>query len=300
MATLRFHDMSDHGRKQLANSTIAREFYEQDLQLQTTYSDGKATIDQIVQGSIKNGRKIIGITDHAIGWDDGDEHARFFMTAREFKNYLDDISLAKEKYKADGVTVLAGLEVEIGFDGRMALGEGIIEVVGSEEHLLEHIDYVIGVIHSESFTVGLRQISKEPMDEKNAELLVNNVRALIANPRVLIWGHPFQAVHGHYLRDFTPAERKRILTRLKSRQTPLLLEYNLNPTPRYMEWNGKSTHYDKGTLVPNDMGFFEACLRQGSKFVISTDAHDVGQTARLTKQTLIPPSINDNLLYFNP
>ena len=291
--------MNNFVRQQPIWGKPAWRFYQQDLQLQTNYSDGKVSIDQIIQGSIKNGRKIIGITDHAIGWDDGDEHARFFMTSRIFKNYLTDIAVAKKKYKAEGITILAGLEVEIGFDGHMALGEGILEMIGSEEHLLDHIDYVIGVIHSESYTVSLKRLNKAPMDEKNADLLVKNVLALIANPRVLIWGHPFQAVHGHYIRDFTPAEKKRILTGLKKRQIPLLLEYNLNPTPRYMEWNDKSTYYDQGVLVPNDMEFFGACARQGSKFVISTDAHDVEQTARLTNRTMIPESINDKLIYLS-
>jgi histidinol phosphatase-like PHP family hydrolase len=277
----------------------AKNFYQQDLQLQTNYSDGRVTIDQIVQASITNGRKVIGITDHAIGWDEGDEHCVFFKTGQEFNNYLTDIEAAKTKYGVDGIVVLAGLEVEIGIDGHMELGQGILEVIGSEEHLSEYLDYIIGVIHSESFTVSLERIGKAPMDETNAKLLVKNVQALIANPQVLIWGHPFQAVHGHYLRNFTAEEREQILISLKTRKTPLLLEYNLNPTPRYTEWSGKSTHYESGKLLPNDDPFFEACLRQGSQFVVSTDAHDAEQTARMTSKTTIPASIKEHVSYLN-
>jgi histidinol phosphatase-like PHP family hydrolase len=286
-------------RQQSTISGKARLFYEQDLQLQTNYSDGRATIDQIVQGSIRHGRKIIGITDHAIGWDEGDEHCVFFETARDFRRYLADIDAAKQKYQAAGVMVLAGLEVEIGLDGQMALGRGILEVIGNENNLSQYIDYVIGVIHSESFTVSLREVGKQPIDERYANLLVRNVQALIANPQVLVWGHPFQAVHGHYRRNFTTTERNKILASLKARKTPLLIEYNLNATPRYTEWGGKSTYYDNGELVPNDREFLEACRAQGSEFVISTDAHDVAQTARLTPRTAIPAFISNHLVYFD-
>lgn len=275
-------------------------FYSQDLQLQTEHSDGRCSIDEIVQGSIAQGRTTIGITDHAIGWDDGDEHCRFFETAAEFESYLADIRLAKETYKAQGITVLAGLEVEIGLDGRMALAPGILEVIGSEANILQHIDYVIGVIHSESFTVSLEALGKSISDTEKSKLLLQNIAALIAHPDVLIWGHPFQVVHGHFLRDYTASERQSILASLRARTTPLLLEYNLNPTPRYEEWQGKSTHYETGRLIPNDEVLFTECIEQlNSQFVVSTDAHDVAQTARLNAETVVPAAIVNRIVYID-
>ena len=259
-------------------TNTAMRFYKQDLQLQTNYSDGRCTIDEIVQGSIANGRKTIGITDHAIGWDEGDEHFKFFETGKEFKNYLAEIETAKENYRDQGVNVLAGLEVEIGFEGQMALGKGILEVVESETNLPKHLDYILGVIHSESFTVSLKEVGKKLSQEEELKLLMKNIAALIANPNVLIWGHPFQVVHGHYLRNFNADERQFILSCLKKRTEPMLLEYNLNPRPRYDEWQGKSTLYETGELLPNDLEFFEQCAQHGCKFVVNTDAHDVEQT----------------------
>lgn len=269
---------------------------DQDLQLQTSHSDGRCSVNDIVQGSIANGRSIIGITDHAIGWDDGDEHCRFFMKAADFNSYLQDIHTAQEKYEAQGITILAGLEVEINFDGSMALAPGILEVIGSEANILQHIDYIIGVIHSESFTVSLGARANAMADSDKAALLVRNIEALIDHPNVLIWGHPFQAVHGHFIRDFTASESDRIRAKLRARQTPLLLEYNLNPTPRYEEWQAKSTHYESGLLVPNDDVFFENCaVESNCKFIVSTDAHDVAQTARLLSTTSVPEFINSKL-----
>jgi histidinol phosphatase-like PHP family hydrolase len=127
--------------------------------------------------------------------------------------------------------------------------------------------------------------------------LMKNMAALIANPQVLIWGHPFQTIHGHYLRNFNAEERKSVLSYLKMRTSPLFLEYNLNPRPRYDEWNGKSTLYETGELLPNDLSFFEQCIEQlGSKFVVSTDAHDVEQTSRLSPSTMIPTAIKNQIV----
>ena len=271
--------------------------YNQDLQLQTNYSDGHCSIDDIVRGSIANDRKIIGITDHAIGWDEGDEHFKFFETSKEFKGYLAEIKAAKEKYREQGIKVLAGLEVEIGFEGQMALGKGILEVIGSEANLPQYLDYILGVIHSESFTVSLQEIRKKLSQDEELKLLMKNIAALIANPNVLVWGHPFQVVHGHYLRNFNAEERQFILSCLEKRTEPLLLEYNLNPRPRYDEWQGKSTLYETGELLPNDLEFFEQCAQIGCKFVVNTDAHNVEQTNRLTSNTVVPTFIEDRMVY---
>jgi histidinol phosphatase-like PHP family hydrolase len=272
-------------------------FYNQDLQLQTEHSDGRCSIEEIVAASITNGRKIIGITDHAIGWNDGDEHCRFFMSDASFIKYLNEIKAAHDKYAAQGVSVLKGLEVEINLDGTMALADGIVDVIGSEDRIRDYVDYVIGVIHSESFTVSLAAMPKI-RDQSHAEdLLMQNIAALIANPQVLIWGHPFQVVHGHYKRHYTESEQKFILKCLKQRIDPLLIEYNLNPTPRYMEWDGKSTYYENGQLTPNDINFLRRCAEQGSEFVISTDAHDQVQTGRLNSKIVVPDFILSRLHY---
>ena len=269
---------------------------DQDLQLQTFHSDGRCSVNDIVRGSIANGRRIIGITDHAIGWDDGDEHCRFFMKGSDFNRYLQDIHSAQAAYESQGITVLAGLEFEINFDGTMALAPGILEVIGLEANILQYVDYVIGVIHSESFTVSLGPRANAITDADKASLLVSNIEALIDHPNVLIWGHPFQAVHGHFMRDFTKSESEIIRAKLRSRQTPLLLEYNLNPAPRYEEWQGKSTHYESGLLVPNDVAFFKNCASEPDcRFIVSTDAHDVAQTARLHSTTSVPAFINNKL-----
>jgi histidinol phosphatase-like PHP family hydrolase len=271
-------------------------FYEQDLQLQTTYSDGRSSIEEIVLGSIINGRKIVGITDHAIGWSEGTDDFDLFATGKEFENYLHDIETAKNKYREQGITVLAGLEVEIGLEGQMALAKGILEVVGSEANLSQCIDYAIGVIHSESFTVSLKEVGEKLSEQKTLDLLMKNIAGLISNPHILIWGHPFQVVHGHFRRDYTATERQAILSCLEHRHEPLHVEYNLNPYPRYEEWKGITNLYATGELVPNDLAFFEACVQLGSTFVVSTDAHDIEQTGRLNPATIVPESIKDRVI----
>ncbi len=290
--------MNNITRKKQAVSHTIMQFYSQDLQLQTNYSDGRSSVEDIVLASITNGRKIIGITDHAIGWNEGKENFNFFATGEEFKQYLSDIETAKKKYRHKGITVLTGLEVEIGFDGQMALADGILEVIGSEANLPQYVDYIIGVIHSESFTVSLQKIGKKLSKQEELAYLLKNIVALIANPNILIWGHPFQVVHGHYLRNFTNKERQSILSCLKKRPK-LLVEYNLNPYPRYDEWRNISNLYVKGELLPNDLAFFEQCAQTGSKFVISTDAHDPEQTNRLSPTTSIPAFIEERVVYID-
>jgi histidinol phosphatase-like PHP family hydrolase len=273
------------------------QFFVQDLQIQTNYSDGRNSVDELVRASVAHGRRIIGITDHAIGWDEGDEHCEFFMTAAKFKNYLAEIERARQHYESQGITILKGLEVEIGLDGHMALAPGILEVIGSENNLLKHIDYAIGVIHSESFTASLQQLGRPVSEEEKLAFLTQNIAALIANPQIRIWGHPFQVVHGHYIRHFTATEQAFILKQLHHRPD-LLIEYNLNPTPRYQEWQAKSTHYENGSLAPNDLTFLKRCADGGSRFVISTDAHDIAQTGRLTAAAKVPGFIRSRLVDF--
>jgi histidinol phosphatase-like PHP family hydrolase len=270
-------------------------FYQQDLQLQTTYSDGRSSVEEIVLGSIANGRKIIGITDHAIGWCEEADNFDLFATGTEFEKYLHDIETAKKKYREQGVTVLAGLEVEVGLDGSLSLAPGILDVIGSADKLSNYVDYTLGVIHSESFTCSLQKTSEKPDESEKLKLLMQNIARLIASPQILIWGHPSQVIHGQYHRDFTPAERKTILKLLAQRTSPLYIEYNLNPFPRYVEWEGDLNRYVTRELEPNDLTFLKACATQGSSFVVNTDAHDIEQTSRLNPSTVVPSFIADNI-----
>ncbi len=102
-----------------------------DFHMHTTYSDGKASLRQMVDTCYKLGYKYIVISDHtkslrvANGLDE-----------KRFREQWKEIEAVQKEYK--DMTILRGCEVDILEDGRLDL----------EDSFLEEFDYVIASIHS--------------------------------------------------------------------------------------------------------------------------------------------------------
>jgi DNA polymerase (family X) len=130
-----------------------------DLQMHTTASDGKASVEEMAESAKKLGYEYILITDHskAVTIANGLDEKR---AAENIKR----IHAARQKVK--GIEIWAGAEVDILGDGRLDY----------PDELLKQFDIVLASVHSRMTM---------PAEEMTGRLL-----KALANPYVRILGHP--------------------------------------------------------------------------------------------------------------
>ncbi|HEX7284995.1 MAG TPA: DNA polymerase/3'-5' exonuclease PolX [Candidatus Angelobacter sp.] len=130
-----------------------------DVHMHTVETDGKCTIEEMIEAARGHGYEYMAITDHsknlafANGLDDkrAEEHIKRIHTAAK---------------KFEGITVFAGIEVDILADGELDLSDSV----------LEQMDVVIASVHSH-------------FNQTAAEMTDRLLRA-IENPNTSIIGHP--------------------------------------------------------------------------------------------------------------
>jgi DNA polymerase (family 10) len=163
-----------------------------DLQMHTTESDGRHSIEQMVQAARKMGYEYVAITDHskAVTVANGMDEARTREHARNIR-----------AAKVDGIRILAGIEVDILKEGRLDLADQV----------LAELDIVVASIHSF-------------MNMERAEI-TERMLAAIENPYVQIIGHPT----GRILlrRDAMAYDMERILD--AARRRGVVVECNAAP-----------------------------------------------------------------------
>jgi len=130
-----------------------------DVHMHTVETDGKCTIEEMAEAARARGYKYMAITDHsknlafANGLDDARAEAHIKKIRAAAKN-------------TEGITILAGIEVDILADGELDLSDSV----------LEQMDLVIASVHS--------HFNQEP-----AQMTDRLLRA-IANPNTSLIGHP--------------------------------------------------------------------------------------------------------------
>ena len=130
-----------------------------DLQMHTTESDGKNSIEEMARAAQALGHDYIAITDHS--------KAVTVANGMDEKRTLAHMKRIREASKRlEGIRVLAGIEVDILKDGRLDL----------DDEVLAQLDVVVGSVHS--------YMNLEP-----AEMTERLLRA-IENPNLKILGHP--------------------------------------------------------------------------------------------------------------
>jgi DNA polymerase (family 10) len=141
-----------------------------DLQMHTTASDGKNSIEEMAEAARKLGHQYIAITDHS--------------KAVTVANGLDEKRMAahiKEIHKASdkelGIRVLAGAEVDIMKDGSLDYSD----------ELLAQLDVVVCSIHS------YFNLDRAAMTERMLAAIENPYTQIIAHPtgRLLLRRDPF-------------------------------------------------------------------------------------------------------------
>jgi DNA polymerase (family 10) len=130
-----------------------------DLQMHSTWSDGKAELRAMAEAARDIGYEYIAITDHSQGL--GIVQGLGPERVREQRRVVDELNEELTPFR-----VLAGIELEIRVDGTLALADDV----------LEDLDIVLASVHS-----GMRQ---------DRETMTARVVAAIRNPYVDVIAHP--------------------------------------------------------------------------------------------------------------
>ncbi|HMF90837.1 MAG TPA: DNA polymerase/3'-5' exonuclease PolX [Candidatus Angelobacter sp.] len=130
-----------------------------DVHMHTVETDGKCTIEEMALAARERGYKYVAITDHSKNLA--------FANGLDDKRAVEHIKRIRAAAKEiEGITVFAGIEVDILADGQLDLSDSV----------LEQMDVVIASVHSH-------------FNQDSAEMTDRLLRA-IANHSTSIIGHP--------------------------------------------------------------------------------------------------------------
>ena len=167
----------------------------------TTYSDGSASLDEMVAAAKALGYRYIGISDHS-------QSAFYANGLKEDRIREQHAAIDALRRRASGIAIFKGIEADILPDGAMDYPDDV----------LARFDFVIGSVHSR-FNL--------PEGEQTERVL----RAL-ANPHVTMLGHPT----GRLLlsREGYRIDMKRVLN--AAGQYGKIVEINANPHRLDLDW----------------------------------------------------------------
>jgi DNA polymerase (family X) len=165
-----------------------------DLHAHSSWSDGKATIEQMARGALERGYRYLAITDHSrslafAGGLDRDRVLRQWEEIDEVQQRLPDIRLLK------------GVEVDILADGSL----------DADEDILEGFDWVVASLHS-----GLRRDARD---------ITTRILQAMEHPAVRAVGHPTGRMMGR--RPGAAIDIERVAE--KAVETRTALEVNAQP-----------------------------------------------------------------------
>jgi DNA polymerase (family 10) len=130
-----------------------------EVHMHTVETDGKCTIDEMAAAAKERGYKYIAITDHSknLAFANGLDDKRAVQ-------HIARIHAANEQ--TDGITIMAGIEVDILADGELDLSDSV----------LEQMDVVVASVHS--------AFNQEPQQ------MTDRLLRALSNKNVSILGHP--------------------------------------------------------------------------------------------------------------
>jgi len=187
-------DGEEVNRIQELGSLISLSNIKGDLHMHTNWSDGRGTLEEMVESARKKGYEYIAITDHSQNL----KVARG-LTEEQILKQREIIREINEKY--DDITVLAGIELDILADGSLDF----------EDDVLKELDIVIASIHS-----GFNQ---------DMEKMMERLSKAIHNPYVHMIAHPTGRKIG--IREGYQVDIERLIEMAK--ETGTILELNANP-----------------------------------------------------------------------
>ncbi|OYD08346.1 DNA polymerase/3'-5' exonuclease PolX [Paludifilum halophilum] len=170
------------------------EDYRGDLHMHTRWSDGTASVKEMAEAAMKRGYEYICITDHSQSLK-----VASGLTADDLKRQREEVDRVNDEL--EGITVLAGIEMDILPDGRLDFSDEV----------LEELDVVIASIHS-SF-------------KQDRETITRRILNAMENPHVHMIAHPTGRLINR--RDPYAVDVDRIFE--TAAQTGTVLELNANP-----------------------------------------------------------------------
>ncbi|MFQ5537658.1 MAG: DNA polymerase/3'-5' exonuclease PolX [Gemmatimonadota bacterium] len=173
---------------------ITRERIRGDLHMHTTWSDGKASVEEMVQACVDRGYVYMAISDHsrAMGMVGG-------LTAERAREQWEEIAAVREKFP--GIEILRASEVDILKDGSLDFSDEI----------LEELDLVIVSVHTHM--------------ELDGAAMTKRVLRAIQHPQVDILAHPTGRLLGR--REPFSMDVEAVLEAAKELQ--VAVELNANP-----------------------------------------------------------------------
>ncbi len=141
-----------------------------DLQMHTTASDGRNSIEQMGEGAQKLGYEYIALTDHS--------KAVTVANGMDEKRTLEQIKKIRAAQKSvPGIRLLAGIEVDILKSGKLDL----------DGEVLAQLDVVVASIHS------YMNLTREEMTERLLAAIENPYTQIIAHPtgRLIMRREPY-------------------------------------------------------------------------------------------------------------
>jgi len=171
-----------------------------DVHMHSVETDGKNTIEEMAEAAKAHGYKYMAITDHSKNLA--------FANGLDDKRALEHIARIRAAGKQiDGITIFAGIEVDILADGDLDLSDEV----------LAQMDLVIASVHS--------VFNQEPA--KMTERLLK----AIENPHTSIIGHPTGRIQ--LRRDGYPFDMNQVLTAARNRKVAM----ELNAYPDRLDLN---------------------------------------------------------------
>ena len=171
------------------------------IHVHTTYSDGRATLKDMVQGAYERGYSWIGISDHSKS-----AYYAGGMSIKTLKKQFEEIDALKNAFK--GLTIFKGIESDILEDGSLDYPQAV----------LKQLDFVIASIHSH-------------MDMDKAAMTERIIKAL-RNPFTTILGHPT----GRVLLARMPYEVDMESVLTEAAGQGIIVELNANPVRLDLDW----------------------------------------------------------------
>lgn len=165
-----------------------------DLHMHTTRSDGRDSIDAMIEASLAHGYEYVAITEHskALAMANGFDAARV-------RKSVGEIEAARKRHS--GIQILHGLEVDILGDGELDLDDGTLGL----------LDWVIVSIHSRF--------------EMTPEAATARALRAVSNPMVHAFGHPTGRMIGS--REPVPFDVARVAEEAAARG--VAMEINSSP-----------------------------------------------------------------------
>ena len=149
----------DAAEKDELPDLITQEDLKGDVHMHTVATDGKCTIEEMAEAARDRGYEYMAITDHSKNLA--------FANGLDDKRAVEHIKKIRKAAKnIEGITVFAGIEVDILADGELDLSDSV----------LEQMDVVVASIHSHF--------------AQERQQTTDRLLRAVANPNVSIVGHP--------------------------------------------------------------------------------------------------------------